>query len=360
MKVMRKLLPFNREERSAAGGRDEFTKIVYPATSPLEMTLAQAKNVRSDKFHKLIATLEKKRKSRIFSIIQCDDRDGDEGICARTFAHVFDGRTGMAHVPVLELLLESPGGDADVAYTLMQYFRRHCDKLNVIVPLFAKSAATLMALGADAIYMGEFADLGPIDVQMKDPLKKGVKVTSPLDEFKSAEFLRDYTLELMDSFTMLILKRSGMSIQEAMHESIPLTIGIMRPLYEQIDPLVLGEHQRSLAIGDEYAKRLMQPTRNPKQKEIVKALLSKYPSHSFVIDFEEARGLGLPVHRLKHDEENLFLEAVNCIRATEESYHGFSKEPAKKPATPSKKREAGGIKRPPASISSPTPAEAKK
>jgi len=67
----------------------------------------------------------------------------------------------MSHVPTLELLLHSPGGDADAAYTLMRYFRRRCKRLNVIVPLYAKSAATLMALGADAIYMGISQTLVP-------------------------------------------------------------------------------------------------------------------------------------------------------------------------------------------------------
>jgi hypothetical protein len=258
----------------------------------------------------------------------------------------------MANVPVLELLLDSPGGDANVAYTLMRYFRRHCQRLNVIVPMFAKSAATLMTLGADLIYMGEFADLGPIDVQMKDPLKRGSKTISPLDEFKSAEFLRDYAVELLDSFTMLILGRSGMSIKEAIHESIPLTTGIMRPLYERIDPLEIGEHKRSLAIGEEYAIRLLALTKNPRQREIVKALVSKYPSHSFVIDADEARDLGLPVRRLEHAQEQMFLEALNGIRENEESVYGFSKEPTKKSATP-RKRKASGVKRPPASEPAP-------
>jgi ClpP class serine protease len=41
-----------------------------------------------------------------------------------------------------------------------------------------------MSLGADAIFMGEFAELGPVDVQIQDPVERGAEPLSPLDEFK--------------------------------------------------------------------------------------------------------------------------------------------------------------------------------
>ena len=310
--------------------------------------MADSKAARLDKFHSLIRQLEKKRKSRIFSIIQCGEDDRNAQICSHTFRSIYELRKEMYDVPVLEVLIQSGGGDADIAYALMQYFRRHCQRLNVIVPLYAKSAATLMALGANSIYMGEFADLGPIDVQMSDPVKRGSKRISPLDEFKSAEYLRDYAVEILDSFMLLMLRRSGMSVKDALHDAITFTTGIMRPLYEQINPLDIGEHMRSLAIGEDYANRLLSRTGNPRQKEIVKALVSKYPSHSFVIDDLEARGIGLPVKPLEPAQEELFLQAVSCILGSEESFYGFAKTPVKKAASPSKNK-ASTAKRPPAS-----------
>lgn len=310
--------------------------------------MADSKNTRLGTFHSLIRQLEKKRKSRILSIIQCGEDDANGQICPHTFKSIYLLRKEMHDVPLLEVLIHSGGGDADIAYSLMRYFRRHCQQLNVIVPLYAKSAATLMALGADSIYMGEFADLGPIDVQMSDPVKRGSKRISPLDEFKSAEYLRDYAVELLDSFMLLMLRRSGMSVKDALHDAITFTTGIMRPLYEQINPLDIGEHMRSLAIGEDYANRLLSRTGNPRQKEIVKALISKYPSHSFVIDALEARQIGLPVKPLDPAQEDLFLQAVHCIQGNEESFYGFAKAPAKKAAAPSKNK-ASATKRPPAS-----------
>jgi hypothetical protein len=111
----------------------------------------------------------------------------------------------------------------------MKFFRRRYDRVNAIVPLKAKSAATLMCLGADRIAMGEFAHLGPVDIQIVDPIERGAESFSPLDEFKSMEFMRDYAVEILDFFTGLFLERSGMSVKEAMHETIPCVTGLMQP-----------------------------------------------------------------------------------------------------------------------------------
>src|SRR6266566_4502600 len=68
--------------------------------------------------------------------------------------------------------------EANVAYRLAKYFRSHCKQLNIIIPMIAKSAATLLCLNADTIYMGEFAELGPLDAQLKDEIEKGFEFFS--------------------------------------------------------------------------------------------------------------------------------------------------------------------------------------
>jgi len=296
-------------------------------------------------FWRTITKLETKRKSKICCLIHCPEDDGH--ICPQeTLAQILSERNKFKNLDTLELLLHSPGGSADAAYQAIRFFRRHCKKLNIIVPLQAKSAATLMCLGADGIYMGELADLGPIDVQIHNPLEKGSKSISPLDEFKSAEFLKDYAIEIMDSFTLLIIRRSGLSVKEALHESLHFTTEIMRPLYEQLDPLEIGEYKRALAIGEEYGNRLLAMTKNPHHKTISQALLSKYPSHGFVIDRVEARALGLPAHALAAGEETLFLSALNSILENGESLYGFSKVPASKPQAKPSKRKHGPVPEP--------------
>lgn len=53
----------------------------------------------------------------------------------------------------IHLLLDSPGGDGEAAIRTLRALRCRGEKLTVIVPNQAKSAATLLALGADEIIM---------------------------------------------------------------------------------------------------------------------------------------------------------------------------------------------------------------
>jgi ATP-dependent protease ClpP protease subunit len=74
---------------------------------------------------------------------------------------------GIGRVANLDLIVHSPGGDGVATDKMMDLCRRYCNGvLRVVVPLYAKSAATLMALSADEIVMGETSELGPIDAQV--------------------------------------------------------------------------------------------------------------------------------------------------------------------------------------------------
>ena len=68
----------------------------------------------------------------------------------------------------LDLLLHTGGGDIDAAEKLISMLRNKVGtaKLRVIVPDYAKSAGTLIALGADAVVMSDTSELGPIDPQI--------------------------------------------------------------------------------------------------------------------------------------------------------------------------------------------------
>ncbi|RJT30911.1 hypothetical protein D3227_29075 [Mesorhizobium waimense] len=69
----------------------------------------------------------------------------------------------------IDLLLHTPGGDIDAAEKLITLVRSAAGEdgqLRVIVPDYAKSAGTLMALGANTIVMSDSSELGPIDPQV--------------------------------------------------------------------------------------------------------------------------------------------------------------------------------------------------
>lgn len=66
------------------------------------------------------------------------------------------------------LLLSSPGGDSLAAERIINTCRSYSDtgKFSVIVPSKAKSAATIICLGASEILMSKTSELGPIDPQI--------------------------------------------------------------------------------------------------------------------------------------------------------------------------------------------------
>lgn len=68
----------------------------------------------------------------------------------------------------LFLLLHTSGGKVEPAYLISKCCKKSAGKFVVAVPRFAKSAGTLLALGADEIHMGIISELGPIDPQIGD------------------------------------------------------------------------------------------------------------------------------------------------------------------------------------------------
>ena len=68
--------------------------------------------------------------------------------------------------PALDVILHSPGGSPEAAEAIVRYLRSRFSNIRVIVPNFAKSAATMIACSANKIVMGKHSFLGPTDPQI--------------------------------------------------------------------------------------------------------------------------------------------------------------------------------------------------
>lgn len=66
----------------------------------------------------------------------------------------------------IDIIIETPGGLAEVVEDLVKLIRVNHDHVGVIVPGMAKSAGTIFAMAADEILMGNSSALGPIDAQI--------------------------------------------------------------------------------------------------------------------------------------------------------------------------------------------------
>ena len=207
------------------------------------------------------------------------------------------------------LILTTNGGDPDDGYRIVRTIKRYYPKGKLILYVLGicKSTGTLMALGADEIVMSDFSQLGPLDVQLakEDELFH----TSSLNYMQGLNSLKDNIFTSFETNFLNIKFKSGQSIttKTAAEISSNLAIGLISPISAQIDPVKLGEVNRAINIAYEYGLRL---TTNI---DLINHLITEYPSHSFVIDFKEAKEIFDNVRWINSDEyfmENSFQELV--------------------------------------------------
>ena len=66
----------------------------------------------------------------------------------------------------IDIIIETPGGFAEVVEDLVKLVRDKYEKVGIIVPGYSKSAGTIFAMAGDEILMGPTSALGPIDAQI--------------------------------------------------------------------------------------------------------------------------------------------------------------------------------------------------
>lgn len=204
---------------------------------------------------------------------------------------------GLPKDKPIGLLLHSPGGYARDAFIIARLFHRHCQGFTAIVPKYAKSAATLLALGADRILMHTDAEMGPLDAQVLDLERE--RRASALDEVQSLERLHAEALSLIDSTMMLLIGRAGKRTDIILPHALKYVAETMRPLFEKIDTVHFTAMSRTLKVGETYAERLLSRRYPDVAEKVARGLVYDYPDHNFVIDFDECRRIGLNAELMK-------------------------------------------------------------
>ncbi len=217
--------------------------------------------------------------------------------------HLRRAHASAPHRSRCVLILTTSGGEADSAYRMVRLLRATYERVVVCVFGYCKSAGTLMALGAHEIAMGARGELGPLDVQVveKDELAQW---GFGLEIFTSLSVLRETAFDLFEEYFLTMIQRSvgQISTKTAADIATNLAVGLLVPVFGQVDPVRLGRERRAMDIASEYATRL------GVSADIITRLTTAYPDHGFVIDLEEARGF-LPQARELSDQEST-LEAV--------------------------------------------------
>ena len=110
--------------------------------------------------------------------------------CVNLFVELLDD---IGPTERISLILHTNGGQTAAAWRLVNLIRTFCDDLEIIIPLKALSAGTLMSLGADRLIMTKQAALGPIDPSLNHPLAPPVQAGPQLARVPvSVEAVRGY------------------------------------------------------------------------------------------------------------------------------------------------------------------------
>jgi Serine dehydrogenase proteinase len=189
------------------------------------------------------------------------------------------------------LILTTEGGNADSAFRMMRFLQARYARITVVVGGWCKSAGTLMCIGANEIQMGGLAELGPLDVQIvkadeMDEQKSGLVAEAAFEKLQQEayKFFMGFVKDLGGSGYRVTLKTAS-------DVAAKVTIGVVAPIFDKLDPVTIGEDSRSNRLGQAYAERLNVYGKNlnrTRDFDALDQLLSGYPSHGFVIDQKEA------------------------------------------------------------------------
>ena len=184
-------------------------------------------------------------------------------------------------VPQLDLFLHSNGGDGVVPWRLVTLLRERCERLTVLVPDRAFSAATLTALGADEVLMHEMGMLGPIDPTITTPF-------NPPDPRAPGRHL-GISVEDVSSYIALVKEDVGITHEDELVQAfLALASGSV------VHPLALGTVKRTTSQSRMLGERLLK-SRQAKDLapheigDLISSLTSQLFYHGHPISRREAR-----------------------------------------------------------------------
>jgi hypothetical protein len=211
----------------------------------------------------------------------------------------------------LALVLYTLGGDTNTPWPFVNFLRAYCDELLVLVPFWAHSAGTLIALGADRIYLTRFGTLSPIDPSVSnefnpsDPAQPGKRIPIAVEDVLA--------------FFQLAAEQGA--------DDTELAPDAFDRLADSVHPLALGNVKRSIEQIWQLAKKLVRLHAPDIDEDELAALVLRLTtglySHSHLITRAEAAAFGLPVEQPSAALEDRLLEYYRHLVADLELLEAF-------------------------------------
>jgi len=204
-----------------------------------------------------ISEIEKMRDSKLI-VFFCIKSIGDKAVFK---LHRVLGK--LKGITNLDFLIESGGGDIDVASKIVKVLRSNCKKLGVMVPFYCKSAATLIAVSADELIMCKSGELGPVDTMVKDPT---TDMWIPAHSIKEAVAFIEETKDPLVKLSMA----------------------------DKLPPLLLGAFRDAQNAAKQYMEEAFEKL-GDKKSQALEIFTTKFLSHGYPIDRDLCKEEGLPV-----------------------------------------------------------------
>jgi len=175
----------------------------------------------------------------------------------------------------IDIIIHTPGGIALAATQIALALEAHPAKKTVMIPHYAMSGGTLIALAADEIMMDPHAVLGPVDPQLGD--RQGTYAASSIlkvVETKKTDELDDRTLYLAEESRKALAQIKG------------LVRTLVKDLREEegvekiVEELVSGKYTHDFPITAEEACKLLGECVNRELPREVYSLMSLYKMES--------------------------------------------------------------------------------
>jgi hypothetical protein len=205
----------------------------------------------------------------------------------------------------IDLIVLSPGGNGEAGYrighTFQQWAKKKGTEFRVIIPLYAMSAATILALGANRLVMGLQSEIGPIDPQIPkyDRARQQLRyipALSILDGLKLISEHIDKTTNISKFFEE-IFRRESITLDE------------------------IGELERWRESGKQMGQTLLSGgmiNDNKAARKTVETLTDYYKNYGYPIDAYEAASSQLNLS-VEHAAPNIW----NVVKEIRDEYQRF-------------------------------------
>ena len=187
----------------------------------------------------------------------------------------------------VDFLIHTGGGDIDAAEKLISMVRTTVGsgQLRVIVPDFAKSAGTLMAIAADKIVMSDSSELGPIDPQITLADGRGNAIPHSVMSYLDAYKLHSEALRR---------NPSDVVAQIMLNKLEPATVILFD-----------AARNRACKLAEQHLNQWMFHNKKATYTKIASDLMdtSRWLTHGQMIGYQAAQSLDLEVEYLPPDNE---------------------------------------------------------